>query len=188
MDQDLFESQRQQLEDSFFLKEDKALIENLKKMQKIKETKESLREASGITDSDVLAKLVELDIRPETLAAVTLLPLIEVAWADGEVQEKEKAAIQKAAEKSGIKAGSVELQLLDSWMNHKPTSDVFEAWEHYTKGLCSKLTSAEASILKKEIIDHATSVAEAFGGFIGLNKISNEEKKVIERLSKSFTC
>src|SRR5262245_61795857 len=41
----------------------------------------ALGRATGIDDPELLARLAELGIRPETLAALTLIPLIETAWA-----------------------------------------------------------------------------------------------------------
>ena len=50
----------------------------------------ALGRATGIDDPYLLARLAELGIRPETLAALTLIPLIETAWADG-VMARERA-------------------------------------------------------------------------------------------------
>ena len=91
-----------QLEDAFFLKEDKKLIEKYQQLKKMEETKQKLSELSGIKDEAILKKMIELNIRPETLTSLLLVPLVEVAWVDGEVHEKEKQAILAAAEKKGI--------------------------------------------------------------------------------------
>ncbi len=80
------------LQDAFFRKEDEKLIENLRMMRKLSESKEALRNVSGITDEHLLARLVELEVRPETLASFALVPLIEVAWADGKVSALDSAA------------------------------------------------------------------------------------------------
>jgi len=42
------------LEDLFFLEQDKILIEKLRQLEKMKETKEALAKVSGIADEDVL--------------------------------------------------------------------------------------------------------------------------------------
>jgi len=183
-----FEEMGSSLEDAFFLKQDKDIIENLKKMKAMKETRESLREASGIEDEKVLGKLIELNIRPETVAALSLIPLVEIAWADGEVHEREKKAVVNAAVKVGLKKGSVELKLIESWMNHKPSSDLFEIWKKYTLALCSRLTAVERAALKSEITGHARAVAEAYGGFLGMGAVSPQEEAVIKALENSFTC
>jgi uncharacterized membrane protein YebE (DUF533 family) len=96
-----------QLEDAFFLKEDKKLIEKYKQLKKMEETKQRLAEVSGIKDEAILKKLVELKIQAETVASLALVPLVEVAWADGDVDESEKEAILMAVEKSGVAKGGV---------------------------------------------------------------------------------
>jgi hypothetical protein len=71
------------LEDAFFLEEDRVLRERLRAMQNLAESKEALSSVSGITNDVILTKLVELNVKPETVAALAAVPLVEVAWADG---------------------------------------------------------------------------------------------------------
>lgn len=188
MDSQSYELARQNLEDSFFQKQDKLLLEKLKEMQKMEESKENLTQVSGIKDPELLKKLIELNIRPETLTAVVLIPLIEVAWADGDVHQKEKEAILKAAEKNGIASNSIEYQLLEEWMTKKPDEQLLNTWIHYTKDLCSRLSQDEIDRLRGDLMGHANDVAQAFGGFLGLgNKISAEESRVLKTLESAFS-
>ena len=69
----------------------------------------ALGRATGIDDPDLLARLAELGIRPETLAALTLIPLIETAWADGVMHAKERDAVLRGAATSGIAPDEREL-------------------------------------------------------------------------------
>ncbi|MBN2035306.1 MAG: hypothetical protein JW768_01055 [Chitinispirillaceae bacterium] len=186
-DHELFlETQRKKLEDAFFQAQDKVLIENLKKMRKMKETKESLARVSGIHNENVLEKLVELDVRPETLAPLSVIPLVEMAWADGSVSAKEEETILRAANDRGIQRDSIEYHLLKEWLEHKPPASLLTAWTHYIEGLCEKLTKQERESLKKEIIGCARAVAQASGGLLGINTISREEKAVLARMEKVF--
>lgn len=179
------ENQRKTLEDSFFLKEDQRLIEQLRTMRKMKESKESLAKTSGIANDAVLQKLVELDIRPETVATLALVPLVEIAWADGKIDEKEKAAVLKAA--TGLFGkDSIDHQILQSWMTHRPPAHLLEAWTHYVQGLCEKLSESEKNSLKGDLLGHARSVAEASGGILGLSTISNAEKAMLKQLDTAF--
>ena len=63
----------------FFYEQDRRIIEQRKKLQQLKETKDNLAKVSGIQDDDLLEKLVALDIRPETITTLIGIPLIEVA-------------------------------------------------------------------------------------------------------------
>jgi hypothetical protein len=170
------------LEDAFFLKEDQKLIEKRKHLRQMEETKQRLAEVSGIKDEALLKKLVELKIHAETVAAFALVPLIEVAWADGDVDEDEKSAILKS-----VRKGGVEYELIERWLSHKPDPSLLAAWVHYIQGLSAQCTPAEFRELKNELLGHARSVAEATGGFLGLgNKISDEEQAVLKKLESAF--
>jgi hypothetical protein len=178
---------KKNLEDEFFFKEDQRLINQLKEMRKLKETKAELSKVSGITDEAVLQKLVDLNVRPETLASLSLVPLVEVAWADGEVDEDEKRSVLTGAEKMGFAKGSTDYTLLTEWMQHKPSPKLLEAWIHYVQGLCGVLTQKEMAELKRKFIGQTKSVAEASGGFLGLgNKISKAEEDVLKKLDSAF--
>jgi hypothetical protein len=176
----------QDLLDNFFLKEDQKLIEKLREMRKLKESKEELSKVSGIKNEEILNKLVELKIRPEILASLSLIPLIEVAWADGKIDKKEKEAVLKAVEKSGISKDNPDYEIVSKWLEHKPSPHLLEAWEHYIQGLCENLTKEEISNLRNELISHAKEIASASGGFLGIAKISDSENKMLEKLSQAF--
>lgn len=181
------ERQGKSLEDLFFLEQDKILIERLHRLEKMKETKEAIAKVSGITNEDVLQRLVELDIRPETVASLALVPLIAVAWADGKMDEGEKAAVLEAARKSFVAKDSLDLDLLRQWMEHKPSPRLLDAWRHYIEGLCEQLSKEQRTALKKDLIGHASQVAKTTGGFLGLgNKISQAEKEMLEKLESAF--
>jgi hypothetical protein len=189
MDMSTFFQARQakDLEDLFFLKQDKKLIEGLHKMEKMKETKKALAEVSGISNDEVLQKLVDLNVRPEILASLALIPLVEIAWADGDIHEKEKDAVLKAATKSFVSKGSPDFGVLQSWMKHKPDPKLLSAWMVYIKGLCEKLSRDQKASLKNDLIGHATDVAKAAGGFLGLgSKISKAEEEMLARLDSAF--
>jgi hypothetical protein len=177
------------LEDAFFTSHDRKLIEDLRALRKMEETKESLARISGIKNDAILEKLVSLDVRPETLASLCVIPLVEVSWADGEIDKKERQAILAATEKMGFKQGGIDYDLIKQWMTHKPSEDLLTAWIHYIQGLCEKLTSKEKIDLQAEIMGHAKAVAEASGGFLGTGiggNISKAEKDKLKNLNDAF--
>jgi hypothetical protein len=175
------------LEDSFFLKEDRELIERLRELNRLKQTKEALSKVSGIHDEKILQRLVELDIHPDIVASLAVIPLIEVAWADGQVDEKERKAILAAAESDGIRRGDIEYQLLESWMARRPEPKLLDAWKHYIEGLCGALSPEERAALKRELLEHARTVAQASGGILGMgNKISKQEAATLQELEEAF--
>jgi hypothetical protein len=174
------------LEDAFFLRQDEILTEQFHLMEKMKETKETLARISGITNQDVLQKLVDLNIPPDLVASLALVPLVEVAWADGEMDDKEKAAMLKA-EGTIFAKNSPDMAVLKCWMEHRPGPDLLEAWKHYIKGLCEQMTPKQKTDLKSEVIGHARQVALAAGGFLGFgDKISDAEQNMLKELQAAF--
>jgi hypothetical protein len=178
---------RRKLEDAFFSNQDAKLIEQLRVMEKMKESKEALRKVSGIKSDEVLEKLVALNVRPETLVSLGQVPLIEIAWADGKIDEKEREAMLKAVVDAGFEKGSINYTVIESWMTHRPPKQMLTAWVHYIRGLCENLTDEEKNRFREKIIDRAMQIAKASGGFLGLtNKISGAEQKVIDTLKTAF--
>ena len=181
------ESRRHHLEDAFFSSRDAKLIEQLQLMEKMKESKEALRKVSNIKNEAVLEKLVSLDVRPEMLVPLAMVPLLEIVWADGTVDDEEREAILKAVVDAGFDKSSVNYAVIENWLTHRPPAKLLSVWLHYTQGLCENLSGKEKKDFCKELVDQATAVAESSGGFLGLgNKISKAEQKVIDTLKTAF--
>ncbi len=175
------------LEDEFFHKENQRLLEKLRQMKRMEESKEALAEASGIDNDAILGSLLELNIHAQTLAALAIVPLIEVAWADGHLDQKERQAILAAAHASGLHSGHAGYELLETWLAHQPQAKLLETWEQYIQELCNQVTGEGRETLEVQFLGRARSVAEASGGFLGLGfKISKAEADVLETLRKAF--
>ena len=110
------------LEREFYAKEDERLLEKLRK----KEKREALRELVQVEDDAFLERLIELGIGPETVLALTLVPLIAVAWADGTLDGRERDAIIKAAEEKGVSPETAGHQLLETWLSRRPERELFQ--------------------------------------------------------------
>jgi hypothetical protein len=78
--QDLLGDRRKALEEEFFRKQNEKLRERLHAQMERKDHRESLALAIGIRDAAVLDHLVALGLDGQTVAALGLVPLIEVAW------------------------------------------------------------------------------------------------------------
>jgi len=117
----------------------------------LRERKEALAEASGIADQDLLDQLQQLDIGAETVAALSLVPLIAVAWADGSIDLKERRAVLAAAEQKGIGTEHPGYPLLERWLQEPPDPALLAAWKHYVSTLSETLNEAALNALREDL-------------------------------------
>jgi hypothetical protein len=174
------------LENQFFDKENKAKLAAMKQKLESQQTREELRKASGMTDDAVLDKLVGLGLKANTIAALSLVPLIYVAWADGSIQDNERNAILQGAHGKGLEAGTDGYELLQTWLSKQPDTELFDAWEAYIKALAAQLNDEQARLLKNQIVGFAKMVATSAGGILGFGKVSGSEEKVLARIESAF--
>lgn len=187
MSTDALHSNRRRLEDEFFLREAEEKVAALRAKLARTATRDEIQRASGITNDEILDKLAELKIEAHTLAALALVPLVEVAWANGVVEPGERKAILEEMDKADVPDGSPSFALLEQWLGRRPGPRMLEAWTTYTQGLCESLDESEIAELKAGVLGRARRVAEASGGFLGLgNKISPEEETMLGVLEKAF--
>ena len=116
----ILDDRREALEEAFFRKENERLRERLRRERERESTRKALASEMGIEDEALLDRLVDLGIRVDTIEALVLVPLAMVAWADGRMEARERAAVLRGAEASGIAAGSPAHLLLDTWTVQQP--------------------------------------------------------------------
>jgi hypothetical protein len=189
MNQNAWEERGRALEDEFFRRQSQELLERLKRESAHDLSMKELAQVTGIQDEAVLASLVKAGIKPSMAMALTLAPLVFVAWADGHVDEKERKAVLFAAQSVGINPGQDSHELLASWLDHEPEPGLHESWLLYISGMRDILGEAGQDKLKKDVMERATNVAKAAGSFLGFGKkISDAESKVLSRIETAFSA
>jgi hypothetical protein len=172
------------LEEEFFRREDQRLIKRLAELKAVDTTREALAKASGISTPAVLDQLVQLGLRAETVAALSVVPLVEVAWADGELDTKERRAIVEHAD---IARESTAGALLEAWLDRRPDPNLLTAWTQMVQAMHSQLAPDAAARLKTSLLERARAVAAASGGMFGVgSKVSRAEAEMLARLEAAF--
>lgn len=174
------------LEDEFFRKEDQRLTARLRELQEKAASREALGKVSGIKNEAILDKLIQLGIRAEVVAALALVPLVEVAWADGSIDERERRQILERAEKGGIAPDSTDHALLQTWLERRPDRKLLSAWIQMVEGLSEQMSPEQVGALRADLIERARSIASASGGFLGVGKVSAAEADMIQKLESAF--
>jgi hypothetical protein len=173
--------------DAIFHEQDQRLLKAFHERLAKLDRRQQLARICGVNDEALLDHLIDLELQPEALAAIAVVPLVAVAWADGAVQETERSAIIQAAQATGITSQDGRYPILEHWLSQKPGSEIMDAWKHYIAALCKQLDPNEVEELKKDLLDRAERLAEAAGGILGLtSKISAAERQMIKTLQQAF--
>jgi len=176
------DDRRKALEEVFFQKQNEAALEKLRKHRQDLAKRGELSAATGVADEKLLDKLIAQGIDAHTIAALMLVPVVAVAWADGSVKRAEREAIMEAATQNGIPADGPAHEILDSWLSVKPADRLLEAWGDYVGALCSELSEEDRIHLAEDVLDRAHQVARAAGGILGIGSVSDEERAVMTRI------
>jgi len=175
------------LEDLFFFKQDIVLTEKKRQIQKMERNLKTLSGISGITDEAILRKLTDLDIRIEVLATLSIIPLIEVAWAGGKIDDQQREAVLKSSERLGIFGTHIDLGLFEHWLRNQPPKGMIDSWIYYMQGLCQLLDESERRALKSDLLHRARKVVEAECGPAGTkSKISRRKEDALLKLERAF--
>ena len=135
-------------------------------------------------NSFLLDWLLDLGVDADTVAAFEALPLVEVAWADGDVDVEERWRVLGGATAFGMELGSAAHAQLELWLARRPPCDLFDAWCAFAKG---RLTRGDAAPHVRTLLRAVDEVAEAAGGLLGFYAVSAAERAVIERTREALS-
>jgi len=188
MEKDAFEERRKAFEEEYFKKKDAQLVDKLKAVFHRIHDRESIQKATGITEERVLDTLVQLSLSGEMMAAFKLYPLIEVAWADSVVDEREIRAVLEAAHDQGIARGSAPHTMLENALKSPPSEDARKAWYMYAGELRKTLSPQELATFRDDLLDYGRRVAKASGGILNMVfQVSHNESKVLRAIAKALS-
>ena len=174
------------LEAAFFRKVDVKLLDDMRSRMAKDQALERLASDTGIHDQDVLQELLDLKFTPQNLLALWLVPLTQVAWADGKVDRAEREAVLKALRKHGYSEDSPAWHLLESWLDHKPCDEVLTAWKDYAKATVETAGQKRLILLRNELRNRTREVANAAGGVFGLGSVSDAEESVLQQIEDAL--
>jgi hypothetical protein len=174
-------------EEEFFARQDAKLKEKLKVQLERERARKELTAAYPNLSAELAERFLDHGMDVEAVAALGLVPLVMVAWADADVSEKERAAILSAAGQRGLGPGTKSHALLSEWLGRRPSQSVIENWRHFVQHASVDLSPAQREEIRSGVLRLAEDVARAAGGFLGLgSKISQEEQTVLDEIARAF--
>lgn len=187
MENDHLAGRGRALEEEYFRKRDRELAEKMRQAAAAQQARRELGQATGLDDPELLRELEELRFTPETVSLLPLVPVLQMAWAEGGVSAQERALLVQIARSRGIAEGSAADRQLAEWMSDGPSEEVFSRAGRLTRALLD----AEASPLvtglsADELVQYAERIAAASGGILGIGKISSEERALLTKLGETL--
>ena len=173
MIKDMFDARERAEEEVYFRQQDARLIAKLRQKAQLSEIAHALAEKLHADEPALLERIQKLGVTLDTGSAFILAPLVEVAWADGNVNHAERETILRIAKQRGVTPQSGDYRQLLNWLDHRPSDEIFHtALEAIRIGL-SVLPPAEREERIATMINACESVAHSMGGISGLLKLES---------------
>jgi hypothetical protein len=184
---DLLRERERGFETDYFNKRDAKLIQTIRERAHLQEVAAALAEKLQVDAPALLQRAAALGLTRETGAALLVAPLVQVAWADGDVTDRERAVVLELAAARGLVAGTPPHAQLVAWLEEYPGAELFDTAIEILDVGFAVLPAAERANRVRAVLDACERVAEASGGLalLGLRfGASGAEAAVLDTLTR----
>lgn len=138
----------------------------------------------GTDDAALIERIQALGLDGEVAGVLHLLPLVQVAWADGSISGAERKTIMQALDARGVEPGSAAANFIASLLEEQPSETLMDEILVILKDLL-----AAKGLQPESVLSACTDVAQASGGLFGFgDKMSQEERDAINRIGASLNA
>lgn len=173
-------------EEDYFRKKDRELIDKMRQAAAAEQTRSALGAATGLRDPALLQDLQDLGFTPETVVLLPLVPIIEMAWAEGGVTDAERKLIVELARTRGVAAGTEADRQMTAWLDRRPPADVFTRATRLIRAMLANPADARADLNADELIKYCENIAAASGGVFGIGRVSAEERSMLAKIAQEL--
>lgn len=174
-------------EDEYFRRAEADLLEKVRTRVAKEAERRKLGEYHGVEDEEILKAFEEAGYDRDTVQVLHLVPILQVAWVDGEVSKAERAEILKIAAARNVAEGSPAHAKLLSWLEAPPSPAFFERTMEIISRLLELFPEEKRASLQSDVMSASLAVASASGGFLGLgSKVSTDEQYLLGKFAADF--
>lgn len=171
------------LEDEYFRKRDRELIEKMRKAAAAEQARGDLGRTTGLEDPALLQDLVDLGFTPDTVSLLPLVPVLEMAWAEGGITAAERELIVRLARSRGIAENSLADRTLTEWMASRPDPSVFDRAGRLIVATLTAAGGHKGDLTIDDLVHYCEKIAAASGGILGIGRISPDERALLSRIA-----
>jgi hypothetical protein len=185
---DIFKERERGYEADYFRKQDAELLEKMRERARLQDVAQALANKLRVDNAELLRRVVDLGLTHDTGPAILLAPLVQVAWAEGKVTDRERDIVFEIAASRGIDSGSPAHTQLVQWLQNRPPDELFQTAMEVMKAGLAVLPPAERDEHIHGIVEACTRIAEASGA--GLTKllgigsgVTSDESAVLDAIT-----
>jgi hypothetical protein len=190
MDKDRLKERGRSLEEEYVRKQEAKLVEKLRERARLEDIAAALAQKLQVDNPELLRRIMELGVTLDTGAAFLLAPLVQVAWAEGSVTERERDTVLRLGSERGVEKESAPHAALQEWLRVRPSDEFFDTAVEAIKAGLAVLSPEERAERVKRIVDACGQVAGASGGLSKLlgfgTGISGEEESVLDSIASTL--
>jgi hypothetical protein len=174
------------LEDEYFRQRDRELIEKMRRAAAAEAARQEMGRKTGLVDAELLHELEALGFTPDTVGLLPLMPVLQVAWAEGGVTDEERDLLVRLARSRGIEEGSAADRQLAAWMATRPDASVFTRAGRLISAMLASGSTEAATLSAEDLVRQCEAIAGASGGIFGLGRISAEERALLDAIASDL--
>jgi hypothetical protein len=182
-DDDALSDRRRASEEDYFRKRDRELVAKMRQAAEAEQARRDMGTKTGLQDPEVLQELQALGFSPETVSLLPLVPVIQVAWAEGGVSNAERKLLVELARSRGIAEGSAADRQLAEWLARRPDAQVFASATRLIRAMLDVSSDERGDLTADDLLRYSERIAAASGGVLGLRRISAEEQTLLASIA-----
>ena len=180
---DAFSERGRALEEDYFRKKERQRVERMRQTAAAEQARQDISRKTGLDDPALVRELQDLGFTPDTIGLLPLVPVVQVAWAEGGITPAERDLIVRLARSRGIAAGSVADNQLMQWLTTRPADALFARAGGLIRAMLESGSEQSGDLSADELVKQSEAIAAASGGVLGIGRISAEERALLARIA-----
>lgn len=174
-------------EEEYFQRHNQALVKKLREKMAAEAAVSDIEAATQVHDKELLNQLAQLGVTRETVPVLHLMPVLEVAWADGEIQEEERIMLLAAADESKLEGKAREA--FEAMLQNRPSQAYFDAALSFIRAILEAMPADKAERARENITNLSEGIAHAAGGWFGIfAKVDASEKSALAHITERLSA
>lgn len=183
---EVFGERGRALEADYFRKKERELVEKMRQAAAADQARQDISRKTGLNDPALVRELQDLGFTPDTIGLLPLVPLVQVAWAEGGITPAERDLIVRLARSRGIAPGSAADNQLTQWMTTRPADALFARAGGLIRAMLDSGSEQTGDLSVHDLVKHCEAIAAASGGVLGIGRMSAEERALVAKIAEDL--